>query len=156
MNLLNWHEEMALGIEDIDRQHYMFYEILGRLHEAAGFESSINVLKGLAGDLACYASLLFRGEENLIALTQDPNACSHLMEHAEFRHRVVELEDVNVLANRDSLRATAEELGDWLENHIAQFDRPLARRVRKNHEPITITRPVPSMELPWLRESVAS
>ncbi|QOY88881.1 bacteriohemerythrin [Paludibaculum fermentans] len=156
MNLLNWRKEMSLGIEDIDRQHYMFFEILGRLHEAAVFESHISVLKGLAGDLCCYASLLFRGEENFIALTQDPNGRSHLMEHAEFQHRVAILEDVKILSDRTKVRDITEELGDWLESHISGFDHSLALRVRPAQERVTIMRPAHTMELPRLCESVAS
>lgn len=156
MNLLNWRKEMSLGIEDIDRQHYMFFEILGRLHEAAVFECNINVLKGLAGDLCCYASLLFRGEENFIALAQDQTSGAHLMEHAEFLHRVAALEDVKVLSDRAKVRDIAEELGRWLEVHIGSFDHSLALRVRPAHERISLLRPTPSLDLPRLCESVAS
>ncbi|MBN9663388.1 MAG: hemerythrin family protein [Acidobacteria bacterium] len=156
MNLLNWRKEMSLGIEDIDRQHYMFFEILGRLHEAAVFESHISVLKGLAGDLCCYASLLFRGEENFIALTQDPTAREHLMEHAEFLHRVAVLEDVKILADRSRVRDIAEELGDWLEVHIGSFDHSLALRARPAQGRTALLHPTPTMDLPRLFESVAS
>ncbi|MGC4055448.1 MAG: hemerythrin family protein [Paludibaculum sp.] len=156
MNLLNWRKEMSLGIEDIDRQHYMFFEILGRLHEAAVFESHISVLKGLAGDLCCYASLLFRGEEKFIALTQDPSAGHHLMEHAEFLHRVAVLEDGKILSDRAKVRAIAEELGDWLEIHIGSFDHSLALRARPVHDRLAMMRPTPAIDLPRLLESVAS
>ncbi len=156
MNLLNWRKEMSLGIEDIDRQHYMFFEILGRLHEAAVFDSHISVLKGLAGDLCCYASLLFRGEENFFALTQDPYACSHLREHAEFQHRVAILEDVTVLSDRTMVRDITEELGDWLESHISGFDHSLALRAKPVQERVAILRPAHTMEMPRLYESVAS
>lgn len=156
MNLLNWRKEMSLGIEDIDRQHYMFFEILGRLHEAAVFESHISVLKGLAGDLCCYASLLFRGEENFIALTQDPGSREHLMEHAEFLHRVAVLEDVKVLSDRAKVRDIAVELGDWLEEHIGSFDHSLALRARPAQERMHMLCPSPSLDLPRLYESVAS
>ncbi|MGJ5817957.1 bacteriohemerythrin [Paludibaculum fermentans] len=156
MNLLNWRKEMSLGIEDIDRQHYMFFEILGRLHEAAAFNSHTSVMKGLAGDLCCYASLLFRGEENFIALTQDPNACSHLMEHAEFQHRVAVLEDSVILADRNLVRELTEELGDWLESHISSFDHSLVLRAKPMHERLTVLRPTHKLELPRLLEAVAS
>lgn len=164
MNLLNWREEMSLGIEDIDRQHYMFFEILGRLHEAATCNAHLSVLKGLAGDLCCYASLLFRGEEKFMALTQDPNSCSHLMEHAEFRHRVAQLELDGILSDKAAVRAATRALGDWLENHIRQFDHSLALRARLNNEPVSIRRPAPVADFPWMSgaltdalcESVAS
>lgn len=156
MNLLNWRKDMSLGIEDIDRQHYMFFEILGRLHEAATFRAHTSVLKGLAGDLNCYSSLLFRGEESFMAHTQDPNACSHLMEHSEFRHRVAQLEEDSVLADREAIRAITETLGNWLESHIHQFDHSLALRVRPVKDNVTPLRPVPTVDIPWMCESVAS
>jgi len=129
-----WRDDLAIGVELIDKQHK---ELLGRfdmLLTACRDGKGGDELRHLMTFLSDYVISHFRDEEVLQRKSGFPDYESHRQEHESFVARVKELkqridEDGEVLV--DHVLDTNKMLLDWLIKHISVRDRAIGRYINK-------------------------
>ncbi len=126
---ITWNPSLAVGIDEIDRQHIELFDRLDRLLEAARTGKSVQEVGRLLGFLGDYVVEHFGAEEALMKLSRSyPDIEKHRAEHARFT------EDFTALA-REYLADGATLLlivrvnarvTEWLREHIYRTDRAMA------------------------------
>jgi hemerythrin len=126
---IEWKEEYAVGVADIDQQHQELLDRMRRLAEAILADDSATA-KEMLGFLAEYAASHFKAEEALMLHHLYPFAGGHMRQHrifGEYFARLrTEIESGDFHPHYLAFRVQLL-LGDWLINHTAQTDRHLAR-----------------------------
>jgi hemerythrin len=114
---LNWKEEYATGVEEIDLQHRYFMGLINRLSsELDGCEDE-SYRKKLLNELVKYASFHFVSEENLMLKFAYPDL---------ERHRKLHLDLIDKLSwqiQSKSYDALFEFLVDWFIRHTLEEDK---------------------------------
>jgi len=128
---MKWSDSFSVGVEEIDRQHKRFFELVNQFHERmdAGDPSAP---KKLLVDLADYASCHFETEEKYFDLFQYPDAEPHLIQHQEFRSRVRGFQAGYRLKGTFNIPVISEFLKKWMIDHILLYDRKYAGCFKKH------------------------
>lgn len=126
-----WTPDLAVGVEDIDRQHEELFDLTRRFLEAVGSartEQLLDVLAHLGGHIDTH----FATEEALMRVHGYPGAEAHAREHAAFRVTFEELVSRFARYGDDERvqSAVEREVCNWLERHIATSDRALGEFLR--------------------------
>ncbi len=124
MTFFRWTDELALGIDVIDRQHRRLVDLIRSLHEDIldkrhTRESTAEVLE----ELFLYAAIHFREEERLMEECGYPDIDNHRQEHVFFLNKIKDLD----MKFRSGSVTVNMELMDfmktWLQYHIKVTDR---------------------------------
>lgn len=122
---IQWREELATGVADIDDQHRTLLNIMAGAEEkiALGFDTS--QFESITRDLLAYAIYHFDTEESLIAESgyneaEPDDAKFHIQEHRRFMAEIIELRN-----DGGSGEAVLAFLKHWLVNHILSTDKRL-------------------------------
>lgn len=114
---LNWKEEYATGVEEIDLQHRYFMGLINRLSsELDGCEDE-SYRKKLLNELVKYASFHFVSEENMMIKFAYPDL---------ERHRKLHLDLIDKLSWQIQSKfydALFEFLVDWFIRHTLEEDK---------------------------------
>ena len=131
MDIVCWQKSYSVGSEQIDNEHKVFVEIIGRIHDAVLKEKSINDIKRLIRELETYAVFHFVSEENIMIDSEFPGVEEHKKEHKEL---------LKTLDNKIKKIASREEdpntlvyfLINWFVEHTTNRDLKLAKHLRYN------------------------
>ncbi|BDG04224.1 bacteriohemerythrin [Anaeromyxobacter oryzae] len=122
---ITWDPSLAIGVDEIDRQHVELFDRLDRLLEAARAGKTADEVGRLLGFLGEYVVEHFGAEEALMRARGYPGLAEHRAEHerfvAEFSALLQEyLADgaTLLLVVRVNARVTA-----WLREHIYRTDK---------------------------------
>jgi hemerythrin len=140
--MLSWHPELAVGWEEIDRQHHDL------VRQAAALGACVR-RRDAAGAAASLDALLeatvrhFLTEEELMERSQYGERSAHRGAHDLF------LQDLHALSTElagRGLTAGVEEwalvrMPEWLTFHIQTNDAPLARHLRRTSPPAADRQP---------------
>jgi hemerythrin len=80
---LEWKTKYELGVEEIDSQHRLFFEVIIRLVEALNDKHDLNYLMSLITELNAFARFHFMSEENMMVLVGFPGYEKHKNHHVE-------------------------------------------------------------------------
>lgn len=122
-----WTDALAVGIEEIDRQHKGLFEQVDRLLVAAQKGAGQEELGNLLDFLGRYVVEHFGTEERYMEQYGYPDAPEHRRQHAGF---VQYYQDVRARIDRDgaslsTLLQVQKYVVDWLNNHIRKSDKAL-------------------------------
>lgn len=117
------------GIELIDNEHRMLFEIINKvadvlLDESKSAEEVLKAAKNLIIDLKDYAEIHFLHEEEYMKKIHDPELLRQKSEHAKFTEKVnsVDLKTMDVSRGIRTLQDMMEYLSLWLYRHILSSD----------------------------------
>lgn len=123
MAVLQWSEELSVGVVEMDRQHKKLVDLVNRLYEAMAAGQGDDVKKDILNELAMYTRVHFVAEEHLMRDRGYPTLTAHKALHDELTAKVKEL-NTKV---QNGLLVPSVSLGnflkDWLLKHIAQEDK---------------------------------
>jgi hemerythrin len=114
---LNWKEEYATGVEEIDLQHRYFMGLINRLSTELDGCVDESYRKKLLNELVKYASFHFVSEENLMIKFAYPDI---------ERHRKLHLDLIDKLSwqvQSKSYEVLFEFLVDWFIRHTTEEDK---------------------------------
>lgn len=122
-----WTDALAVGIEEIDRQHKGLFEQVDRLLVAAQRGAGQEELGNLLDFLGRYVVEHFGTEERYMAQYGYPESPAHKQQHADF---VQYYKDVRARIDREGASLTTllqvqKYVVDWLNNHIRKSDKAL-------------------------------
>ena len=126
---IKWRESLAIGVEEIDRQHKELLQRFDLLLTACEEGKGMQELKKLLDFLDSYVKTHFNDEETLQRLWNYPAYEEHRREHESFVERIrklqheIESEGVAVY----HVIETNNLLFKWLMNHIAKADKELGK-----------------------------
>jgi len=123
MALVQWHEDLSVGIELLDQDHRCLFSMLNELYDAVQYGTEATVITSLLDRLVLYTQDHFRHEEALMAECGYPDLINHRSEHNHLTAKVSELRQR--LTDR-SLESLSLELlvlfKTWLTSHIRISD----------------------------------
>ncbi len=132
MPLINWSDELSVGISEIDQQHQKLIKMINDLADAMrqrqGKEAVDPILKGLLD----YTVTHFKNEENYFAKFNYSETDSHKKEHAVFISKIAEFKK-DFENNKIGLTTNIlNYLSDWLKNHIMGTDKKYTQLFHDN------------------------
>ncbi|GJQ59087.1 MAG: hemerythrin [Candidatus Scalindua sp. AMX11] len=130
MPLITWNESMSVNIEEIDRQHQEFVDILNILFDAMKVAKGSEVLEEVITKLVDYAHYHFQAEEKYFDEFEYLEADLHKIEHKYFLEQIdafkKALDEGNTLRYNNDTPLSVDVwklLKHWLLNHIMDFDK---------------------------------
>jgi hemerythrin len=126
MALIEWNDDLKLGVAQIDRQHERLIGIVNRLDQATREGRATDVISAIIDELIIYTATHFSMEEEYFTRFQYPNAEEHKSEHAALIGKVNEFANDYNKGLPGSRSALAGELlnflGIWLRYHMLETD----------------------------------
>ena len=92
MAVLQWRDELSVGVPAIDRDHQRLIDTLNRLRRLDGV-SDETVIASALNEVVQYTQGHFRREEMLMRLSGYPGYQAHVRLHQQMAARAVELEN---------------------------------------------------------------
>ncbi len=133
MPIINWSEELELGIEVIDSQHKKLVEIINELHDAMRAGRSGEKMDEIISRLLDYAVYHFNAEEKFMQETAYSFYDQHKNEHENFKKTFQQkLEDIKSGKLVFSVEIMTY-LKNWLAYHITKTDRNYAPHFKKHN-----------------------
>jgi hemerythrin len=124
MPLMEWSENLSVGIEQFDSEHKTLVGIVNELFDAVTAHRGDRVLGSVLGRLVTYTETHFSHEERVMALHGYPMYASHREEHDKLTKQVVEIQ---ARLERGATAALSLQvmffLKDWLLNHVMGSDK---------------------------------
>ena len=128
MAILNWNNQLVLGIESVDKQHKHLIDLTNQLDEAVTVGADRDTIIKIVNGLIDYTVYHFQHEEQLMSAAKfNPTMYAiHEAEHKEFVAKMIVVQrevrtDIGVLS--DDLM---DYLVNWLCHHILNTDKQMA------------------------------
>jgi len=122
MALMTWNGKFSVGVEKLDEQHHVLFEILNDMHAAMMKGSAQSMTASLVKNLVEYTRTHFKVEEALMATTNYPGIEAHCVQHRALMKQgeryAGRFERGEITLNPHLLSF----LRDWLTNHIQRVD----------------------------------
>ncbi|MDP1666787.1 MAG: bacteriohemerythrin [Methylobacter sp.] len=128
MAILNWNDQLVLGIESVDNQHKHLIDLTNQLDEAVAIGADRDTIIKIINNLVEYTVYHFQDEEQLmLAAKFNPTLYAvHEAEHKEFVDKMIAVQreveaDINALSED-----LMDYLVNWLCHHILSTDKRMA------------------------------
>ncbi len=130
MEFFKWKENFNIGIEEIDRQHRSFLELLNDCYVKASGLGRSRIDPGMIAKLKEYATSHFDFEEELMRIKSYPDISSQKQQHRMFESLVSEFEAEHAAGKDESVESVFTFLRDWFLNHILEEDKKIASFIK--------------------------
>lgn len=126
--MLEWREDLNIGIAEIDSQHRELFSRLSDFFQACdegrGTEELIKMLQFLDD----YVDVHFKAEERYQKKTGFPDYKMHRQLHRRFREQLMDVKRQFLTggASKEVVSSMNRLLLSWLLEHITEFDRKMA------------------------------
>ncbi len=117
--IMNWTPDLSTGVPRIDEQHQEIFQWLAELQSATADERTLFGVYVITR-LKHYMREHFAAEEALMKAAGYPGLAQHMVEHAEFRAKLEELQFKSIA--EDISEDTVNYLTEWLTHHIVATD----------------------------------
>jgi hemerythrin-like metal-binding protein len=139
--LIEWSDELSVGIDEIDEDHKHLVAIVNNFHEVFRNDASKDATLKALSEIADYTTWHFEHEEKLMYKHKFPRLTQHQHQHATL------LKDLGILiadfenGRADISQATMDFLREWLLVHLQNEDYELGIWVRRNRSSSEIFKP---------------
>ena len=123
MALLQWSENLSVGVVEMDRQHQKLVELVNRLYQAMGEGKGDNLKKEILTELLTYTKIHFSAEERLMREHGYPQLADHKRLHDQLMDKVIQMNDKIRSGRMVPSVSLGTFLKDWLLTHILQQDK---------------------------------
>jgi hemerythrin len=123
---LEWTQDLAVGIRQIDLQHQELIGIINELEQAQREPAQARALEEVLPRLSSYVLFHFGTEEAMMGRLPGPppQVAKHIQEHQRFAGEVAALRERK--PSPAELAAFVDYLKRWIVEHIMKTDRELA------------------------------
>lgn len=122
MALIEWSDELSVGIESLDAQHRNLVEIVNNFEEARRRGKGSRIMNQILNDIIGYTQEHFAFEEKMMAEAKYPALKLHQAQHRQLLQKIERFQ--HEYQNEDQRITT--EVGDflnyWLTSHILKDD----------------------------------
>ena len=120
-----WNQTFSIGMEEIDEQHMVLFEIMNKLWFSIVNHDERTEMAHILADLERYTLSHFTAEETFMKVSGFAGYEAHRQEHQKFINRIAEARQAALSGQIMSLELL-HFLKDWLLHHIQQRDREYA------------------------------
>ncbi len=121
--LLQWSENLRIGIREIDDQHKALIAMINELHQAIVARNAKDIAREILDRLADYPLTYFRDEEGLMQRSGYSALESHREQHEDLIRRIGELRNQFDAGNSKITFELMFILKQWLTRHVNESDR---------------------------------
>jgi hemerythrin len=121
--LLQWSENLKIGIREIDEPHKALIAMVNELHQAIVARNAKDTARDILDRLADYPRTYFRDEEGLMQRSGYSALGSHREQHEDLIRRVSELREQFDTGNSKITFELMFILKAWLARHVNESDR---------------------------------
>ncbi len=134
--LREWSDDYALGIDEIDAQHKMFFEATHRLYDSILNCEGEHAVEDAMMFLKNYASKHFSAEESYMQKHGYPRLDYHKKLHIEYLDTLESLlDEFKVMGpSQDLADRVLDAAQDWLIDHIIDEDSQFAKYTKRYPE----------------------
>ena len=126
MSLLNWSDDLSVGVRAMDDQHKVLVNLINELHEAMRTGQGQDAMAKIVTGLKEYTQKHFVEEEAHMERFKSPDLQEQRREHNQFVKKILDLElDVREGKLGTSMQAMTY-MKTWLTGHIAGKDKKYA------------------------------
>jgi hemerythrin len=122
MALLSWSSKYSVGVQSMDRQHTVLFDILNELHTAMMKGQAQAMTGSLLQKLVNYTRNHFSAEESMMAASGYPGLAQHRTRHRDLMKQVEEFVARHKRGESTLNVQLLNFLRDWLTNHIQHED----------------------------------
>ncbi|MCU7832335.1 MAG: bacteriohemerythrin [gamma proteobacterium symbiont of Lucinoma myriamae] len=126
MPLIQWNDELSVGINSIDEQHKKLINMINALNDALLSGQTKQVLSEIFDELAVYTVEHFDYEEELFARYGYSESQAHKNEHSALTEQVNNLQQKVKKGDFMISIEVMHFLKDWLTQHILKTDKAYA------------------------------
>ena len=138
-SVVAWSSAYALGLEEIDVQHKMLFDLIHVLWDHIVQQSPKEKVLATLGELERYTLSHFTAEETFMRVSGYPGFSEHKAAHTKFVQRV-EREKAAIVAGNDLSFDVLTFLKDWLVDHILVADKAYADAQQNRKAPTSFWR----------------
>lgn len=126
MALIQWQDNFALGIPEVDYEHRALIDLINRVHGALSRSASEIEIADFLAELHAWIAAHFALEETVMRRRRYDQFAEHKAEHERLLDDIREIMDDQQLVPRtDYERVLSERLRAWFEQHFRNADRRL-------------------------------
>lgn len=122
MPLIQWNDDLQLGIESVDNQHKKLVALVNTLDEAKKSGKGSRVMGELLQNLINYTVEHFEFEESLMKASSYPDLELHCVQHKQLVDKVLHFQHQFVDGRQRITKDVMQFLRYWLESHILKED----------------------------------
>lgn len=132
--LIEWSDDLSIGIPEIDEQHKVLVELLNNLHSAIVHRKAKDEIGETLDHLIEYTRVHFATEESVMNLFKYPEFEEHRKEHQKLIDEVADLKQRYDAGTQNLTMELLHFLKTWLQNHIIYSDKKAGDFIVKNQE----------------------
>ena len=121
--LVQWTDDLSVGVKEIDEQHQIFLEILNDLCDTSCVLHSAPEITSILRQLSTYASFHFATEEKYFDKFGYELATEHKEEHKKMLAKVAEFNKRFETEGDAILTELLDFIEDWLIDHLSVQDK---------------------------------
>ena len=121
-----WHDDLSVGIEEIDEQHKVLVGLVQRLDHAIRSQHGSTECASILHELVNYTVIHFAVEESLMRLMNYPGYDAHKAAHGVLVRQVVQLKAKVDAGHTNISFELLHFLRQWLVRHIQGDDKDYA------------------------------
>lgn len=125
--MLKWKSDYSIGIEEIDEQHEMLFNIAEQAYSLFTndfYNDKYDKILEIIEKLRNYTIFHFKCEEEYMFSIKYKRFLSHKAEHEEFIEKFNNIDSKSIDQEQDKyIISILEYLVDWLSNHILEKDK---------------------------------
>ena len=122
MALMTFGKNYSVGVQAVDNQHKVLFDIINELHAAMMKGQAQSLTGPMLHKLADYTHTHFSEEEAMMAAAKYPGLADHKLKHREL---VKQVEEYVLSYDKGEITLNLKLLNflrDWLTNHIQKVD----------------------------------
>ena len=128
-NIVNWSDNYALDMPEIDAQHQVLFALINRLWNQIINHADTNEMLKVLDELEQYTISHFAAEETFMRMSNYSKFDEHKLAHTKFVARIVK-EKAHVIAGNALTLDILHFLKDWLVDHILVTDKAYADQLK--------------------------
>jgi hemerythrin len=121
--LIEWSDDLSVGIQEIDEQHKVLVGLVNDMHRAIHEHHGSETAKGILDRLGDYTRIHFAVEESLMRIFDYPGYDEHKKQHEEL---IAQLKGYQAKVANGTVKISFELLHFlklWLSQHILESDK---------------------------------
>jgi hemerythrin len=124
MPLMEWNQELSVGVNLLDQDHKKLVQLINDLYDAMKAGHSKDSLGAILDGLVNYTKLHFAHEEQYFAQANYPDSAAHKKEHDDLTKQVLEIQAQYRQGATGALSLKVMNfLRHWLVDHIQGCDK---------------------------------
>ncbi len=131
---IQWREELSVGVEELDQEHRMLFDILDRLEYTITHNREKRELAIILGEFIFYAERHFQTEENYMRSISYDGLDEHIRDHERVRDYIEQMKDEYNRGNYKITHELADFIREWIDKHMEKEDQKFVhfREMKRN------------------------